>query len=89
MFDSKSRYKKQEQYNVKDGRGRDVPVVVCPDAPVQSLLGIHVLKQGQRLDLLAAKYINNPTGFWQICQLNDAMLPEALSEQREIAIPVK
>ena len=89
MFDSKSRYVKQGQYIVKDHRGRNVPVVICPDAVQQSTLGIHLLKQGQRADHLAAKYINNPTGFWRLCALNDAMLPEALSEQKEIAIPNK
>lgn len=89
MFDSKSRYKNQGQYIVKDSRGRSVPIVICPDAPTQSLLGIHALKQGQRLDLLADKYINNPAGFWRICELNNVMLPEALSEQQEIAIPDK
>ena len=89
MFDDKSRYKNQEQYIVKDRRGRTVKVVSVPDAPVQSTLGYHLLKQGERVDHFAAKYINNPAGFWRICALNDALLPEAMTEQKEIAIPVK
>jgi hypothetical protein len=89
MFDDKSRYKNQGQYAVKDGRGRLVKVVGVPDALVQNTLGYHLLKQGERVDHLAAKYINNPAGFWRIGQLNDAMLPEAMTEQKEVAIPVK
>ena len=89
MFDDNSRYKTTEQYELTDGRGRKVKVVAVPDAPVQSLMGIHLLKEGQRPDHLAARYLNNAAGFWRIAELNDVMLPEALSERTEIAIPHK
>ncbi len=89
MFDEKSRYKKTEQYQVKDRRGRQVVVVAVPEAQAQSIQGYHLLKQGQRIDHFAAKYLDNQAGFWRICETNDAMLPEALSERPEIAIPVK
>ena len=52
-------------------------------------LGFHLLKQGERLDLLAARYLNDPAGYWRIAEQNDVMLPEALTEAREIEIPVK
>lgn len=89
MFDPKSRYLNAETYVVTDKRGRQVTVVAPPPPPDQVLLGIHLLKQGERLDLLAAKYTNDPAGFWRIAEQNDVMLPEALTEQREIEIPVK
>ena len=89
MFDDKSRYKKQEQYTVKDRRGRTVPVVSVPAAPAPRIIGYHLLKQGQRVDHLAFKYLDNPAGFWRIAEANDKMLPEALTEQTEIAIPNK
>lgn len=89
MFDEKSRYKDKEQYLVKDRRGRTVQVVVVPEAPQQTLLGYHLLKQGQRPDHLAYKYLNNAAGFWRLAEANDAMLPEAMTEQPEIAIPNK
>ena len=89
MFDPKSRYIKAETYVVKDKRGRDVVVVASPPPPAQLLLGLHLLKQGERLDLLAAKYINDPAGYWRIAEQNEVMLPEALTEAREIEIPVK
>jgi hypothetical protein len=89
MFDPKSRYVKADSYVVTDARGRSVNVVAPPLPPEQMLLGIHLLKQGERLDLLAAKYLSDPAGYWRIAEQNDAMLPEALTEAREIEIPVK
>lgn len=89
MFDEKSRYAARQPYQVTDQRGRTVPVVPVPEAPGERLLGYHVRVQGQRLDHLASHYLNDPAGFWRICELNDVMLPEALSEAQEIAIPRK
>ncbi len=89
MFDPKSRYLKAETYFVTDARGKKVTVVAPPASPPQVLLGIHLLRQGERLDLLAAQYLSDPAGFWRIAEQNNMMLPEALTEAREIEIPVK
>ncbi|NCA84372.1 MAG: hypothetical protein EOM83_02230 [Clostridia bacterium] len=89
MFTDKSRYKNATQYEVTDQQGRVVKVVAAPDKPQQSIKGFHLLKQGQRTDHLASLYCNDPAGFWRIAEANDTMLPEALSEQSEIAIPNK
>lgn len=87
MFDPKSRYARLQTYTVKDHRGRQVAVVPVPPHPNQTTLGTHVLRQGERVDHLAAKYLDDPAGFWRICELNDVMLPETLTEQRQIEIP--
>ena len=87
MYDSKSRYYGQEAYEVTDHRGRRVKVVAVPEAPEQTELGVHLRTQGQRLDHLAQKYLDDGAGFWRICELHDAILPEALSETREVRIP--
>jgi len=87
MFDPKSRYAKLAPYTVEDHRGRVVSVVPVPPAPNEPLLGIHVHRQGERLDHLAAKYLNDPAGYWRICERNDVMLAEDLTEAREIEIP--
>lgn len=55
----------------------------------ETLRGHHLRTQGQRLDHLAARYLGDPTAWRRICELNDVMLPEALSEVDEIAIPRK
>lgn len=87
MFDTKSRYAKLNTYILKDRRGRTVAVVPVPPPPNEATLGTHVLRQGERIDHLAFRYLDNPTGFWRLCELNGAMLTEALTEQREITIP--
>lgn len=89
MFDPKSRYLKADIYAVEDKRGRTVNVLAPPPPPEQLLLGLHLLKQGERLDLLATKYLGDPAGFWRIAEQNDVMLAEALTEAPEIQIPVK
>lgn len=89
MFDNKSRYANLDTYEVTDHRGRKVIVVPVPGAPAQETLGYHLLKQGQRLDHLAKKYLHDAAGFWRISELNDVMLPETLTEALEIAIPKK
>jgi hypothetical protein len=40
----------------------------------------HVVKQGDRLDLIAAKYLGDPLIFWVICDANGAMQPADLVE---------
>ena len=89
MFDAKSRYAKQETYLVTDRRGRTVSVVTPPDAPDETLRGYHLRRQGQRLDHLAYKYLKNAAGFWRICEINDVIQAEMLSQADEIAIPSK
>ena len=89
MFDKKSRYANEEIYQATDSRGRTVPVVSSPAKKEQELRGYHQRKQGQRVDHLAYKYLDNASGFWRICEMNEVMLPETLSDQAEIAIPNK
>ena len=89
MFDPKSRYYGIPTYTVTDRRGRLVSVVAVPDRPDQVLLGLHRRLQGQRLDHLAFHYLDDQAGFWRICELSDAMLPDALAEARDIPIPAK
>ena len=62
-------------------------VVPAPSPPADALLGIHVLRQGERIDHLAYRYLDNPAGFWRICEFNGVMLAEAITEQPEISIP--
>lgn len=89
MFNTNSRYYNLPTYTVTDGRGRTVNVVSVPPPPLQDLLGYHLLKKGQRPDHLANKYLDDPTAYWRIAAINDVTLPEALTEQPQIAIPQK
>ncbi len=89
MVDKSSRYAEQGTYTVQDHRGRTVVVATPAPALSQNLLGHHQHKQRQRLDHLAFKYLGDATWFWRLCEMNDVVLPEALSEADEIAIPKK
>lgn len=45
-----------------------------------ALLQEHVVSEGERLDHIAARYLNDPEAFWRIADANGAMRPEALTE---------
>jgi len=51
-----------------------------PGAPNFATVATHTIKQGDRLDLIAAKYLGDPLMFWLICDANGAMRPDALVE---------
>ena len=67
------------QYTSPDGtddlriwRGAIVPQ---PGAPNFATVAQHAVRQGDRLDLIAAKYLGDPLMFWLICDANGAMRP--------------
>ncbi len=88
VFGNNSRYVKHARvYQVIDRRGRLVVALMAAAKPTQTLLGQHLKKEGQRLDHLANFDLQDPTGFWRLCELNDVMLPDALAEADIIEIP--
>jgi hypothetical protein len=90
VFDKQSRYvKNASTYETTDRRGRQVKALTVAEKPQQSLLGEHLLKEGQRLDHLANFYLEDANGFWRLCELEDAMLPDALAEAEIIKIPTE
>jgi hypothetical protein len=44
-----------------------------------ALLRTHLVTQGERMDLIAAREIGDPEAFWRICDANDAMRPDDLA----------
>jgi hypothetical protein len=88
VFDKKSRYvKNASTYEATDKRGRKVVALTVADKPEQTLLGEHLLKEGQRLDHLANFYVEDPNAFWRISELNDVTLPDQLAEVNVVKIP--
>lgn len=89
IFDPKSRYVKPPltPYSAKDFRGREVFALPMSEPFIEASVGRHAMKASQRLDHLAAGYLNDPNGFWRIAELNGAVLPDALLEQQLIEIP--
>ncbi|HEY7028059.1 MAG TPA: hypothetical protein VH438_10660 [Gemmatimonadales bacterium] len=45
-----------------------------------ALLQEHVVREGDRLDTIAALYMEDPEAFWRIADANAAMRPESLVE---------
>lgn len=39
----------------------------------------HTVVQGDRLDVIAARYLGDPQLFWRVCDANGAMCPEDLT----------
>ncbi|SFN69867.1 LysM peptidoglycan-binding domain-containing protein [Nitrosospira briensis] len=54
------------------------------------ILTEHVVTQGERLDNITARYLGDPEQFWRVCDANNAMLPQALTEEigRRLRIPL-
>ena len=55
-------------------------IVPQPGAPNYATVAQHTVHQGDRLDLLAAKYLGDPLVFWLICDANGAIRPDQLIE---------
>ena len=62
-----------------------------PSADQFALLQIHVVTQDERLDNIANRYLGDPTAFWRLCDANNAMRPDELTEtvgrQLRITLP--
>jgi hypothetical protein len=43
-----------------------------------SLLRLHAVTAGERIDLIAARELGDPEGYWRICDANDGMKPDDL-----------
>lgn len=84
-FPTDSRYYRSstQQYTGPDGQTitylarRFVPQ---PGAANYSTVANHTVRSGDRLDLIAAKYLGDPLMFWLICDANGAIRPDELVE---------
>jgi hypothetical protein len=55
-------------------------IVPQPGPPNYTTLSKHTVRQGDRLDLIAAKCIGDPLMFWLLCDANGAIEPDKLVE---------
>jgi hypothetical protein len=53
-------------------------IVPQPGAPNFATINRYTVHQGDRLDLIAAKYLGDPLMAWLICDANGAMRPHEL-----------
>jgi hypothetical protein len=87
MFFPGSRYASVSTYTMTLPDGTVVAVTRTPLPSSSTLMGFHQRLQGQRLDLIASRYLADATAFWQLCDANNAMVPDALAAHSLIGIP--
>ena len=89
MFFKGSRYERAGTYVVTRLDGVQVAVTRIPLPVASQLIGFHPRKQGQRLDLIAARYLADATAFWRLCDVNNTIVPDALAAADLVGIPPK
>ncbi|MFO1434150.1 MAG: LysM domain-containing protein [Candidatus Competibacteraceae bacterium] len=82
-FPPNSRYHGSATATLQTPTGRTVIYLrrrLIPPLEQFALLQEHTVVQGDRLDLLAARYLGDPEQFWRLCDANGATRPEELTE---------
>jgi hypothetical protein len=87
MFASNSRYAKLQSYTVTMPDGSTRTATRLPVPQPQPVAGFHPHQQGDRLDLLAARYLGDATLFWRLCDAANAPVADALAVRDLVPIP--
>jgi hypothetical protein len=88
MFFPGSRYANMAQYQVTLQNGAATVTATTLPLPVQGpLLGSFPRRNSQRLDQIAYYFLSDATAFWQLCNVNNALVPDALAVQPAVGIP--
>jgi len=82
LFSVNSRYLSIETAKWRDSNDREViylkrRFVPAPRGALDKVE--HVITQDERLDNITARYLGNPEQFWRLCDMNNAMHPEELT----------
>jgi hypothetical protein len=83
LFPPSSRYHGLEPQKLKRPDGKEVMYLkrrFLPQPERFALLQEHLVSEGERLDNITARYLNDPEQFWQLCDANRAMRPDELTE---------
>ena len=92
MFPVTSRYYGIETATYETPDGREIVYLrrrFLPATANGSLIAEHIVTQGERLDNITARYLGDPEQFWRVCDANNAMRPEELTDEigRRLRIP--
>ncbi len=87
MFFPGSRYIATGTYQVTLADGTVVTAARLPLPAGRPVLGWYRRTSGERLDLLAANFVDDATGAWQLGWTNAAVSLDALAAHELIAIP--
>jgi nucleoid-associated protein YgaU len=83
IFPADSRYHGAKTLTLTTPSGETITylarrIVPQPGAPNFATIAQHTVRMGDRLDLIAAKYLGDPLVFWLICDANGAIDPQDL-----------
>ena len=90
MFTTRSRYSSVANATYQRADGRTVTYKVLRITPGTTAIQNHSVVQGDRLDLIAFQQYGDPEQFWRICDGNETINPEDLTDQvgARIRIPI-
>jgi hypothetical protein len=80
-FPANSRYHKTPLASLTMADGTEVAYLkrrFVPPPENFALLQEHTVTEDERLDQIAAKYLNDPEQFWKLCDANGAIKPNEL-----------
>ena len=91
MFFRGSRHASVADHVITDGRDRETQYKGIRFVPETKAQAMHVVRQGERLDHLAFRYLHDPERFWVICDANRTMWPDELVAEvgRTILVPLE
>jgi hypothetical protein len=87
LFSPSSRYVKAATYKASLPTGGVVTALVLPGPRSPAPIGYHPTALGDRLDLIAVKYLNDPTGFWRLLDTSNSLAAGALESRPLIGVP--
>ena len=83
LFPANSRYYGMDTAKLTTTDGRMIVYLRRRFVPAASRFATvreYTVRQGDRLDNLAAQYLGDPEVFWRLCDANNAMRPDELTE---------
>ena len=83
-----SRYEKTGTFASTRPDGTVVQTLRLPLPGPALVRGYYRRSDGQRLDLIANAFLKNPTAFWQLCDANNTVSPDALAARDLVGIPL-
>jgi len=87
MIFPQSRYQNTGTYTLARPDGTSVTVLRLPQPGPAVVQGYYRRRDERRLDLAANFFLHNATAFWQLCDANDSVVPDALAARDLIGIP--
>jgi hypothetical protein len=84
MFEPNSRYYNLETATYMAADGTEIAYKrrrFLPDGDAMQVLVEVKVAEGDRLDLITARTLGDPQGFWLVCDANNAMNPAELTEK--------